>query len=229
MRLSTWRSLGGHFTSRGNHRCLKVGGSFVGRLQGLNRGCVNSTGHIVVALQTAGVIRDRGVSYSCSPSDHVVLVEIQNCRVCWRVSVSIFVTLGGNVIAIIQQKAFCAGHGLVRVTAIHTACYRARLNSHVVSCTEGVGASVAVRVDWRKTVLVASANVAFISSLVPYCVTVFVAASYIVPVSGCTKRLTSGVGCSIALTCVAIACMTLGTIAAVVALPVARRREVHCQ
>ena len=31
-RLSTERSLGGHFTSRGNHGCLKVGGSFVGRL-----------------------------------------------------------------------------------------------------------------------------------------------------------------------------------------------------
>ena len=50
-----------------------------------------------------------------------------------------FINLGENVTAIIPQKDFCAGHRLVRVTAIHAACYWVRLNSWVVSC-----ASVAV-------------------------------------------------------------------------------------
>ena len=124
LRLSTGRSLGGHLTSWGNHRCLKVGGSFVGQLLGLTRSCNNPTGHIFVTLQTDGVICDRRIFYSCSPSDHAVLVEVQSCLMCLRVSVSIFVILGENVTAIIPQKVFCAGHELVQVTGIHAACFR---------------------------------------------------------------------------------------------------------
>ena len=147
----------------------------------------------------------------------------------WSKSRASLVTLGENITAIIPRKAFCAGHGLVWVIAIHAACYRVRLNSCVVSCAEGVDASVVVAVDWRKTVLVAAAKVASTYSLVSYFVTVFTAARYIVPVSGCTERLISGVGCSIALTCVAVACTTLRTTAAVVALPVVRRCKAHYQ
>ena len=168
-----------------------------------------------------------GILYSCSARDHAVSVEVQSCLVCWKVSVSIFVTLGENITAVVPQKAFCAGHRLVGITAIHAACYRVRLNSCVVSCAERVDASVVVAVDWRKTVLVA-AKVASTYSLMSYFVTVFTAARYIVPVSGCTELLISGVGCSIALTCVAVACTTLRTTAAVVALPVVRRCNAHC-
>ena len=67
---------------------------------------------------------------------------------------NIFVTLGEKIIALTPQKDFWAGHGLVRVTVTYATRYRIRLNSHVISCAEKVGASVAVVADGRKTVLV---------------------------------------------------------------------------
>ena len=77
--LSTGRSLGGHFTSRGNHGCLKVGGRFVGRLPGLT--CVVVTLRVMSSLPcrlTASSVIGDGILYSCSARDHAVLVEVQS-------------------------------------------------------------------------------------------------------------------------------------------------------
>ena len=105
----------------------KLAAASLGGCRSLTRGCGHSTGHIVVApscrLTALSVIRE-----SSTAVPRVTELSRSKSRTVSYVggfpsaTHSNNVTVGENVITVIQQKAFCAGHGLRRVTAIHAAC-----------------------------------------------------------------------------------------------------------